>query len=248
MKIISKFTDFYDGAHGGYYDDRVLYVRDQQFLERTKVSVDESALRPLSHIMFAGCRFDYDDRVSSTLLGFCGRLWLLPASRLLQKGEEIQWTTWEKEVQELEKQLKNYRHNTRYHSTLLQDQRHLDNLWATALKFEQGQVLSDDVFRTLDTPVFCAQRNYWYGNWRFITNCRLKGTPVVELGAHQVHQQIEQYLSNQLAQPDTGPQTVGSDRDLALAKGFDDMSFRTLAPGAKKLARKQNRERKRRTT
>ena len=53
------------------------------------------------------------------------------------------------------------------------------------------------------------------------------------------------YLGNVLTKQDLMPMTTGGDRVLAQQKGFDDMSFRTLAPGTKKLNRAANRAKKR---
>jgi hypothetical protein len=52
------------------------------------------------------------------------------------------------------------------------------------------------------------------------------------------------YLGSQLAVEDRAPSTVGDDKIIAQSKGFDEQSFRTAAPGTKKINRKANRERK----
>ena len=59
-------------------------------------------------------------------------------------------------------------------------------------------------------------------------------------------QEIAMFLGQSLTELDRAPRTVGDDKLIAASKGFDDQSFRTLAPGMKKLQRKANRERKRR--
>ncbi|RYG27540.1 hypothetical protein EON81_29960 [bacterium] len=66
-----------------------------------------------------------------------------------------------------------------------------------------------------------------------------------EMDPYACYQTIETFLGSQLAQPDLAPQRVGSDEILARQKGFDAMSFRTAAPGAKKEHRAENRKRKR---
>jgi hypothetical protein len=57
-------------------------------------------------------------------------------------------------------------------------------------------------------------------------------------------QEISMFLANELAPPDIAPLRTGDDQTIARAKGFDDQSFRTAAPGIKKLNRKANRKRK----
>jgi hypothetical protein len=59
------------------------------------------------------------------------------------------------------------------------------------------------------------------------------------------YQAIETFIGNQLAEDDAAPLRVGSDEVVARQIGFDEMSFRTAAPGAKKAHRKANRDRKR---
>jgi hypothetical protein len=58
-------------------------------------------------------------------------------------------------------------------------------------------------------------------------------------------QEIQMFLSNDMVQKDLAPRSVGGDRVLIKAKGFDEMSFRQSAPGQKKTNRKANRARKR---
>ena len=55
---------------------------------------------------------------------------------------------------------------------------------------------------------------------------------------------VSQYMSSVLCIKDDGPQTVGGDKVVAYAKGFDEYSFRTMAPGQKKTNRKNNKLRK----
>jgi hypothetical protein len=55
------------------------------------------------------------------------------------------------------------------------------------------------------------------------------------------------FLGSSLAIEPIAPDTVGDDELIAKSKGFDEKSFRTAAPGQKKLNRKRNREAKRRS-
>ena len=63
--------------------------------------------------------------------------------------------------------------------------------------------------------------------------------------AHSCFQKIQTYFSNFLTKLDESVTTTGDDKILAKQKGFDEMSFRTMAPGKKKLNRKENRLKKR---
>ncbi len=113
----------------------------------------------------------------------------------------------------------------------------------------RGAEIGDDIHRTYSAPALLIEPagTYVVSEYSITTN------PVLEaLGMRRwidpftCYQEIAMYLGNQLAQPDIAPQSVGSDKDLAKAKGFDEQSFRTAAPGQKKLNRKANKERKRR--
>lgn len=56
--------------------------------------------------------------------------------------------------------------------------------------------------------------------------------------------EISQFISNELNK-DTEPTQVGDDKVLCITKGFDPVtSFRTAAPGERKLRRKDNKKRK----
>ena len=60
----------------------------------------------------------------------------------------------------------------------------------------------------------------------------------------RTHQEIEMFLNGILGKNDPAPRTVGSDKVIAFQKGFDDNSFRNVAPSARKERRKLNRARK----
>lgn len=91
-------------------------------------------------------------------------------------------------------------------------------------------------------PVFIMLQ---LGN-RILTNPPLRWVGLEKiLDPYQAHQEIETYLGNVLTTPDDAPCTVGGDEVVARQKGFDQYSFRTQAPGHKKINRAMNKARKR---
>ena len=71
----------------------------------------------------------------------------------------------------------------------------------------------------------------------------LQKTYVVCIALDQALEEVRE--SGTLTKEDDAPNWVGSDSDISKQKGFDDLSFRTMAPGNKKVNRKRNKERKR---
>ena len=67
-----------------------------------------------------------------------------------------------------------------------------------------------------------------------------------ELDAFSAFQEITMFLGSALVAEPFVPDTVGDDELVARSKGFDEHSFRTASPGAKKANRKRNKEAKRR--
>lgn len=102
-----------------------------------------------------------------------------------------------------------------------------------------------------NTPVLLAFRTGNPKYFSFSPPLVLADIPLEWVEMHKVvdpytmYQEIETYMGNVLVQPDIAPCTVGSDEIIAQQKGFDKHSFRTQAPGQKKLNRAQNRARKR---
>lgn len=85
------------------------------------------------------------------------------------------------------------------------------------------------------------------GGKRFevLTNPRLQSIDFVRrMDPFTAFQSIETFIGSVIGRADEIPYTVGSDEVIARQKGFDEHSFRTMAPGLKKLHRKVNRNRK----
>jgi hypothetical protein len=105
-------------------------------------------------------------------------------------------------------------------------------------------------FRVLRCPIYVVARldNSWRepATVQIVTNPRLSNLGFERvLDSFSAFQTIATFLDNELATTEAGPDTVGGDEVVARAKGFDEHSFRTSAPGQKKQNRQANRERKR---
>ncbi|MFM9873217.1 MAG: hypothetical protein ACKVQS_07100, partial [Fimbriimonadaceae bacterium] len=110
--------------------------------------------------------------------------------------------------------------------------------------------IGNQIHSALGSPVFACQFDYqtepnYNDTLSIIINPRLANFGFQSiLDPFTCFQEIAQYLGSELAQPDTAPLRKGSDEIIARAKGFDKQSFRTAAPGNKKLNRKTNRAKK----
>jgi hypothetical protein len=110
-----------------------------------------------------------------------------------------------------------------------------------------GIEIGESIHLEFKSPVVLVRcRKTWLDhNFSVVIDPSLKELGFVsKVDPFTTYQEIAMYLGNQLAQPDIAPQVVGDDETLARAKGFDEKSFRTQAPGSKKLNRKANRARK----
>jgi hypothetical protein len=99
-------------------------------------------------------------------------------------------------------------------------------------------------FLSLNSPVFAIASSV--RNLQILTNPRLQTLGFEKvIDAFRAFQDISTFLGNDLTESNATPLTVGGDEVIAKAKGFDEMSFRTAAPGHKKLNRKAHKVKKR---
>jgi len=111
-------------------------------------------------------------------------------------------------------------------------------------KHLQTVVVPSEIFIEMDAPYFVVSESGKSG-LNIIKNPPLNKYSFFKLlDPFNCYQEIRMYMGNVLTTINMMPYTTGGDKVVAQQHGFDDMSFRTAAPGQKKLNRKINRLRK----
>lgn len=264
MKILSKFRDYYDSAQAYGHDDSRVYVRETRELTRVTNAwpYSDAILQHLFEVRRAY------GQVPGLLL-FCGAAWPVwreadrwsdadPFEGALARTHTL--PVWERrftrlrdlpsddpERKDRERSIDAY-DGKLYSNTTMSEAAMVESHERLA-----GQRFGEDLLIGERAPialVLTALR----GSWTFDLQERVRvivNPSLQDLDFHRIldpfsaYQEIETFLGNQLAEADAAPLRVGSDAVVAQQKGFDDQSFRTAAPGAKKANRKENRARKR---
>lgn len=255
MRIISKFRDYYDSVQAHGTDERLVYRRAQNELRPTLSSFrHERVLHIASHIPMWP---QWD--VRGAIIVFCGKVypfWMCGTTCCWQPSEiedHIRRRSKRKDLRANEIPSANAFEPSKslslfhrlYPGRYRLDRKDVTRFLETFDAFEVGP----EIHIEYSAPVIrvnCASE-WHFSTISLVTNPCLADTEFFRrVDPFTAYQEIAMYLGNELAQPDIAPQTVGSDKDIAKAKGFDDQSFRTAAPGQKKTNRKANRARKQR--
>ena len=255
MRIISKFRDYYDSAQGHGVDPGLIYRRS------TRKHNPEGHLWKYAEIRKIGlkspvhyCKLD----VKGHLVAFCGKLF-----PVWKCGNDWCWTA--DEVGEYLKRVRksdslsiderewidDFDEVTRYKCDLEDEHRFLSvsrvDIGGFVTQFK-GMTVEPEIHREYDSPVLLLLFTH---DWGF-KDIELVADPCLneirsytQLEPFTAYQEIAMFLVIELAQPDIAPQTVGDDKTIAQSKGFNEQSFRTSAPGNKKLNRTANKARKR---
>jgi hypothetical protein len=248
MKIVSPFKDYYDSAQAYGIDPNLIYDRtpqSHQILLQSFMTVPDLS----SRLGYWSSTLAY-----TGLLLVCGKIYpyCLPPEYFeaaencpatIQKNKVAVFTRTDERI--LNKEARPIS-DADYWNKLVNE--YFNNFEAVI-----GKPISPEIHRKYSSPVILVQLPHRHWSYRglsnepvpAITNPRLANFGFQSiLDPFTCFQEIAQYLANELAQPDIAPLRTGSDEIIARAKGFDEQSFRTAAPGNKKLNRKANRAKK----
>lgn len=240
MRIISKFHDYYDTAMGMGIDPNLIYRREIRMNELADWRFEQK-VKQFFEIPEAGM-FRLEQPLA--LIGFCGKMypyWLdvdfVPT--LESVASQARQNVWISDDDMIRQHLSSQRPSK-------QD---IDESVAKDIAGEvrafQGFELDRASFREFDCPAFLLIREAWPKKYRVFTNPRLANFDFARhFDAYTAFQEISMFLGSQLAPEDHAPRTTGDDKTIAVSKGFDEQSFRTQAPGQKKLNRQANKQRK----
>lgn len=257
MKIISKYKDYYDSTRAYDTDDSIIYVRETKYVHRDKLSAVISKFRTeRAYINDRGESFPFIDNlgVHRVLVGFCGKLYPAYEINHVHVGQSYGHNMFaysnadiSKSIDRMQEEIKRIERRPYAigHGTGRIVKRLLNRgpSYCTFMdKFPQK--IDDDIFRELNAPVFVIALDSRCSDGVLNPNLnKLEFFRVFD--SFSCYQELSMYVGNILTQPDIAPQRVGSDEIIAKQKGFDEYSFRTTAPGTKKLNRRENRLRKR---
>lgn len=251
MRIISPFKDYYDSAQAYGIDPYLRYYRQPKLIEKIRLQ----DYFPLPGIK---SRLGYWNVILARtgLLIVCGRIYpfLLP-------NETVNFDQCQDSHAQLTRILPISRNDQRIVSEEIDLPFRDQNYWLEIVNdyFDEldevrGTQVNSAIHRYVGAPVLLTtfnQTDPWTPDAepvQAITNPRLANFGFQSiLDPFTCFQEIAQYLGNELAQPDIAPLRTGDDETIARAKGFDEQSFRTAAPGTKKLNRKINRARKKKS-
>lgn len=251
MRIISKFHDYYDTAMGMGIDPNLIYRRETRAIEVPRWTYDKKIIE-IMDIRPTWASF----KPHLCALGFCGKcysVWIdgefsLTEESLSKHVSPVPMMTIE-EVGKYFLEMAIERYRIKAPRDLEREQNSVRTLTKN-FEAAQGLTISEDLFRQFECPTFIAFQDpeiQWgeERKLRVIANPRL-----ATLGFNRVFdsytafQEISMFLGSQLAPEDRAPRTTGDDKTIAASKGFDEQSFRTQAPGQKKLNRQANKKRK----
>jgi len=261
VRIISKFHDYYDTAMGHGQDPNIVYMRVPSLVPVKGWKWDNQFVEVLNH-----GHLGWDLHANLGVIGFCGRCYPVWMDAGLQFDEESLTssrsmiyslnladlikqvsTTYSEKSATFRQSRKRFMASARYIEETVQ------KAYDAAEKLSGAEV-NDASFSELDCPVFVmVGRNYWkVRNPQDFNGMVIKNPRLATLGFQTIadpfsaFQEIAMYMGSALAKEPIAPDTVGDDKLIAKSKGFDEKSFRTAAPGQKKLNRKRNKEAKRR--
>lgn len=273
MKLYSGFKDYYDVIQRMDLDPRPAYVRKNNIdLVIFKDKAKMASFGSLSGVFKMMPMAPKEAGTSRLILGFCGRLipLYLHGRQVYDSIVSVLDRLREPPDPEVEDQTHNYRSRLWNHKRLIQvldketrRDTYSDTRWGFHPDGWKGWLAGDgallqgehdEIFRMVGAPIFL-----WRGRWMNDEISHQKSGIVLEknpslkyfgyqrfMEPYEVWQSIDQYLGNQMAkQEDPSPLSDELRRD---AHGFDDRSFKAIAPSEKKARRKRNRKNKNKKT
>tara|TARA_Y100000034_G_C6908961_1_gene422781 strand:+ start:3765 stop:4601 length:837 start_codon:yes stop_codon:yes gene_type:complete len=267
MHIITKLKDYYDGVLTHGVDPNICYVRHTQELSIDMLRNVCSTFTKREHTLLEKmntCIKDstYNDRrLEPCILAFCGKIY--PVYRWYEYFTrpnhvlKIVNRALDKNLLHKEKckQIRKSYLNPNVKSTSRQ-RRQIYNYnyklftkeWFKSFVKEYGTGIDVpyDVFFKLNVPVFLIRKKDYYSrDVIIVTNPCLKDLKFQSvLDPYTAYQELAMFIGGVLPQATTEMIEIANDimRDK---KGFDEWSFKNIAPGQKKARRKLNKQRKR---
>lgn len=229
MRLISGFTDYYDGALKYFAEDKVnTYVRNREEIRNFARPLDYSRDYTSNHY-----KWPTNLHRIMRVIGFCGKIYpVLIVEYVVPDNENpyfnktvIEYCYTPEEAIESELRAVERDKNTRvYNPTKHSD---WDGIWKD-LSNRKDYL---EVFQLHKTPCFAVDYLDWSpdypSSWALIINPTLKDYKFQKVfDAYIAMQELEMFIGNALVQDTQVKVPVGSDEIIAQSKGFDKYSFR----------------------
>lgn len=222
MKIISKFSDYYDCGISYGVDPKVRYERKTDTLFDVEESLHDSRLYGFQTSYSEGFLLDAEEKVGIHYIGFCGKIYTIAK---LEVGRDVEYfCTYDQLLKAISK------------TKLLKNAHQQEKAWKVRafndvmrkIRINIGSVsFNEEIFSKFGVPVFHSTESGRYGRRlrKVVLNPCLKDMKFASLvDPYTAFQEISMFISNQLA--DVEVPVVISDKDLIDAKGFNDKSFK----------------------
>lgn len=252
MKIISSFSDYYDGVSNsiGVDADDLTYVRRSLNIECGKLSVREV----FDYQNSIPCsESGYGHLVSPIAIFFCGK-----AYSVLQYDGSI-FTSYDSLYLHVkDRAFKNNSNATgllemfdeadrtiaikgeKFYSNFFTYFKRLSS--SSWEKVRQGKDIDHRIFREVKAPVFMITKRYFSREMSLITNPRLEHYRFGHfVDAFQAYQEIDMFLGNNMVEP-IDNSINRTDELIRDSKGFDKNSFKNLSPGGRKSRREKKKK------
>ncbi len=248
MKIISKFKDGYDSVAQYGFDPDNIFVRE------TKEEYTTTVPKAVSEVVRNFSKGDYDERVY--YIFFCGRVFPILWENMGGMNENG-YGSFNDYIKEQQYRLEHRELNRYPQQGFFADKDKIPSWRGFQYAFTEKGLLAleedlkqikipNEVFIEMGCPYFLIYKDSDHrGSYNIIKNPQLSKYAFFKfMDAFTTFQEVAMFNANFLLTVDQMPITTGSDKVIAQQKGFDEMSFRTQAPGKKKENRKINRAKK----
>lgn len=246
MRIISPFHDYYDSAVGYGQDPSLIYKRIPRLVTIPHNRIPSGFMPVVGNALRPPPLKEWQDHYISACIGFCGKAYpvLLSKPEIIDETRVAANQTFETGLSGVLDIAQRVRQGP---APWWWEVNSVKKLYHNYCERLCGLKSGVELHTELDAPVFLAliRPSYRPEPITLITNPRLANfrfAKVIEPFA--AFQEIAMFLGSQLTNEDQAPRNVGGDKIIAQSKGFNEQSFRTAAPGQKKLNRAENRSRK----
>jgi hypothetical protein len=241
MKIISKYKDYYDGAHG-WVSKQPIYIRKrQEYYFNELDNKTKNILKPILQLRNNMPRIDYFRMIHNVVV-FCGKAY--PHYSTCQSDQDRQtfYTTRDIErycnnlikkkydtnitdARETLNQLNGLERYCTYRNIFIRDK--LTHKSWEGFKKNNNLNISVEIHKQIKSPIFLIYSNVNnFYDVKLIINPMLKNYNfMTQMSPFEAYQELEMYLGNQMVQQ-MDHNIKRSDELIRDSKGFDKWSFR----------------------
>lgn len=246
MRIVnnpSNLRDYYDiGLSTGINND-IVYRRKKEVVYTTIPKL-EAVLKLLAYASFTSTFTNWKQvTLRPAVVGFCGKLYIgyVDSSFALLCTADA-----------MLKYLKNIpSHGETLADTYINrpDTTKYGREWLNYNKFIQLSAKLNgqehlETFITYQAPIFCYEKGYGKQSILHLNPTLVDtGFPAL-VDAYTAYQELSMFVGGVLLHPEPETVKITDDKYLLTSHGFDAASFKTKAPGDKKLHRKENKRKK----